>query len=120
VQFQAETEKRIAGLKAEEDALKKSTADWKAKEKANEGAALEVIEEANNKAKTIIADANAKANQTLGKAVLDADKQKQEALKAEKAAADAVAAKKQEALDWEAQAAAFKAAVEAHKAALAG
>lgn len=71
-------------------------------------------------AAAIIAQAKSEANAFLGKAVLDADKQRQDAFKV-KADADAYAeAKKAEALDWEAKANAAKAAHDAYKAALAG
>lgn len=63
--------------------LKKSVDEWKVKEKSAKDAALEVEEEASNKAKSIIADANAQAGQILGKAVLESDKIKQDTVKTE-------------------------------------
>ena len=81
-QYEKETRANLDAGLAELDKVKKSIEEWKAKETAAKSAAEEVADEAKNKAKSVMAEAEAQAQTILAKAVLDADKQKQEAAKA--------------------------------------
>lgn len=119
-QYEKETRANLDAGLAEIEKVKKSVEAWKAKELDAKNNAESVADNANEEAKAIVAQAKSEAQAFLGKAVLDADKQRQDAFKV-KADADAyVEAKKAEALDWEAKANAAKAAHDAYKAALAG
>lgn len=134
VTFSLEQVKQLRNLEAQKKSAAKDLADVKVEieaEKSNLEKAKDLtkkekvkleksLEQANEAAASIVAQAKSEANALLGKAVLDADKQKQDAFKA-KADADAyVAAKSKEVEALQAKADALEQAIKAYQATLSG